>query len=48
MPRSEQLTCSHGDPLCPCPDGDLCHYEGPDPSRCPTSGLIGCQECPKP
>lgn len=23
--------CSHGDPLCPCPDGDMCHYEGPNP-----------------
>lgn len=20
--------CKYGDPLCPCPDGDLCHYEG--------------------
>ena len=22
--------CPHGDPYCPCQDGDLCHYEGPD------------------
>ena len=22
--------CPYGDPLCPCPDGLLCHYEGPD------------------
>lgn len=20
-------TCSYGDPACPCPDGDACHYE---------------------
>lgn len=23
-------TCPYGDPLCPCPDGLLCHYEGED------------------
>ncbi len=23
--------CPHGDPLCPCQDGDSCHYEGKDP-----------------
>ena len=22
--------CPGGDPTCPCQDGDLCHYEGPD------------------
>lgn len=22
--------CKHGDPTCPCQDGDLCHYEGMD------------------
>lgn len=22
--------CPYGDPLCPCPDGVLCHYEGED------------------
>lgn len=27
--------CPHGDPFCPCPDGDACHYEGPDPMPCP-------------
>jgi hypothetical protein len=21
--------CKYGDPLCPCQDGDQCHYEGP-------------------
>jgi len=25
------VVCKHGDPLCPCPDGDMCHYEGPNP-----------------
>lgn len=23
--------CKYGDELCPCQDGDMCHYEGPDP-----------------
>ena len=23
--------CKYGDPLCPCPDGDPCHYEGNNP-----------------
>lgn len=27
--------CKYGDPLCPCPDGDLCHYEGENPMRPP-------------
>lgn len=27
--------CPHGDPFCPCQDGDSCHYEGPDPFSCP-------------
>lgn len=38
-------TCPHGDPHCPCPDGLLCHYEGPDPMRCPTMGEVGCTSC---
>lgn len=29
------VTCPHGDPTCPCPDGDLCHYEGMVPMECP-------------
>lgn len=33
--------CPHGDPTCPCPDGLLCHYEDPDPMRCPTTRLVG-------
>ena len=28
------ITCPHGDPLCPCQDGLLCHYEGKDPLPC--------------
>lgn len=27
--------CPHGDPTCPCPDGDACHYEGFDAMICP-------------
>jgi hypothetical protein len=22
----ETAACPHGDPTCPCPDGDVCHY----------------------
>lgn len=25
--------CRHGDPCCPCQDGDVCHYEGLNPMR---------------
>jgi len=28
--------CKYGDPLCPCQDGDMCHYEGPNPMTPPT------------
>lgn len=45
--------CPHGDPTCPCPDGDPCHYvSGPGPrgwtyaERCPRTGLIDCDRCP--
>lgn len=24
---AEPKTCPYGDPYCPCPDGDACHYE---------------------
>lgn len=27
--------CKYGDPHCPCPDGDPCHYEGDDPMSVP-------------
>lgn len=48
------MRCPHGDETCPCQDGDPCHYEpqpdaptesGKLPLRCPTSGVIGCEEC---
>jgi hypothetical protein len=38
-------TCPHGDRLCPCQDGDLCHYEGQNPLRCPTTDIVGCTGC---
>lgn len=25
--------CKYGDALCPCQDGDMCHYEGVNPMR---------------
>jgi hypothetical protein len=45
-PRTEQgisEQCPHGNPTCPCPDGDWCHYEddpetGTKAMRCPTPG----------
>ena len=24
---TDKPVCPYGDPLCPCPDGDTCHYE---------------------
>lgn len=27
--------CKYGDPICPCQDGDACHYEGADPMNVP-------------
>lgn len=29
-----ERTCPHGDPTCPCQDGDGCHYEGVDAMPC--------------
>lgn len=31
MADSEKTPCKHGDPSCPCQDGDSCHYEGANP-----------------
>ena len=35
--------CKYGDPYCPCQDGDMCHYEGPNPMTppkvCPRCGV---------
>lgn len=31
--------CPHGDPTCPCPDGDSCHYDYPDAMICPNPVL---------
>lgn len=28
---SVRRACKYGDPLCPCQDGDSCHYEGENP-----------------
>jgi hypothetical protein len=28
--KSESSPCIGNDPLCPCQDGDQCHYQGPD------------------
>ena len=27
------MRCKYGDPTCPCQDGDMCHYEGPNPMQ---------------
>ena len=31
--------CKYGDPLCPCQDGDMCHYEGKHPMYPPLDGV---------
>lgn len=30
IPSQDGDICPHGDPSCPCPDGLMCHYGGPD------------------
>jgi len=37
--------CPHGDEFCPCPGGNLCHYEGRLPMQCPTTLVVGCRSC---
>lgn len=27
----EESECAYGDTTCPCQNGDVCHYEGPNP-----------------
>jgi hypothetical protein len=34
------VACPHGDKTCPCPDGDMCHYEGPG-AWMPTGTPVG-------
>lgn len=46
--RVSRPGCPHGDQTCPCQDGDICHYEGDNPMRCPRrpdlpSGTCGCR-----
>lgn len=54
MNASNSTACVHGDPTCPCIDGDGCHYEaapdaptesGKKPLHCPTTGIVGCEVC---
>lgn len=33
IPFAESIHCLYGDPLCPCQDGDACHYEGENPLK---------------
>ena len=42
--RAKPEPCIGHDPACPCQDGDLCHYRGPDSwpmpdVRCPSCGV---------
>jgi hypothetical protein len=32
---AEAMACPWGDALCPCQDGDACHYAGTSPMTCP-------------
>ena len=34
-----RLICPSGDKNCPCPDGDMCHYEGPNPMTPPMKSM---------
>lgn len=34
------LACAHGDPFCPCRDGEPCHYEAHD-----GTSPLGCAHC---
>ena len=33
IPFGVEPLCLYGDPLCPCQDGDACHYEGDNPVK---------------
>jgi hypothetical protein len=35
-------TCKYGDELCPCQDGDLCHYEGENAMKPPMDSRLWC------
>ena len=35
--------CPHGDPSCPCQDGDPCHYE--DDEGPPATAALACEHC---
>ena len=35
QPLPQPPKCKYGDPLCPCQDGDPCHYEGENPMKPP-------------
>jgi len=39
--EAKATKCKYGDKLCPCQDGDMCHYEGPNAMTPPTPGLTG-------
>ena len=34
--QPEKKVCKYGDSTCPCPDGDMCHYEGLGAWKSPT------------
>lgn len=38
-------TCRHLDRLCPCQDGDVCHYEGANPWPRPTIYIYRWNRC---
>lgn len=37
LAREQREPCLGNDPLCPCQDGDMCHYRGPDAWPVPKS-----------
>lgn len=46
QPPPTPAACPHGDPTCPCPDGDVCHYED-DPGNPNADGRKAepCEHC---
>lgn len=34
------MMCKYGDPICPCQDGDPCHYEGEDAMHVPPAYVL--------
>jgi hypothetical protein len=45
MTESKTTTCIGNDPSCPCQDGDMCHYRGPNAWPIPNVIITLCADC---